>query len=58
MIFGSLVCRFRGHLRGKLVKRVSIDKTAGGQANYVATYCCGRCGVQWTRKVKRIEAVA
>lgn len=56
-MFGKLICRFRGHLRGKLVKRESLDKRAEQEleSRYRAHYACPRCGATWTRKIKRIE---
>jgi hypothetical protein len=50
-MFGKLICRFRGHLRGKRVPRID-------EANQDwQTFRCVRCGAEWTRKVtKRKEA--
>jgi hypothetical protein len=48
-MFGTLICKFRGHRRGKRVG----ERVAGNLTTVVAIqYACPRCGAQWERKVR------
>lgn len=45
MIFGTLICRFRGHQRGKL-----INVTPHPVSGFNHTYACPRCKRLTVRK--------
>ena len=49
MILGSLICKWKGHKRGKLIETRLILAGAHGKER---DYRCPRCGATWTRKVK------
>ena len=54
--FGKLICKWKGHKRGKRVpfpganKEISLymDDVVGN-----AQFECPRCGAQWTRKISK-----
>jgi hypothetical protein len=50
-MFGKLICRFKGHKRGKRVMS-RADAIAHGDDGKTISLYCPRCGAQWTRKAK------
>lgn len=51
MIFAKLYCKLRGHLRGKLVSTIYLDKTAElcVYQRVKKIYACPRCDKRWER---------
>jgi transcription elongation factor Elf1 len=45
-MFGKLICRFKGHKRGRRVVQ------EGDTSEMPLRFACPRCGAQWTRKAK------
>lgn len=52
-LLGSLICRFRGHLRGKLVTDENLDE----QGRVVRTFRCPRCARKTMYRQKPIVSL-
>jgi hypothetical protein len=53
MIFGRVICMFKGHKRGRLVRTVQgSPKVAVGFQNETKFYACPRCGHETRYKVR------
>jgi hypothetical protein len=48
-MIGKIICWWKGHKRGKRIKRVGIG--ADGNTD-TAVFQCPRCSATWTRKAK------
>ena len=47
---GRLICRFRGHLRGRKLR--SDQRDDRGLMGHVKVFECPRCGTTWVRRTR------
>ena len=52
LLFGKLICRIKGHRRGKRV----VYTVGGPESDGEREYQCPRCEATWTRKLRKAKA--
>lgn len=50
-MISKIICYFKGHTRGKLVRSVALDKQ-NGRNRIARVYACKRCKQEHTRIIK------
>ena len=55
-LLGVLICKVKGHKRGKRMVVFTLDGAVSDSESYERKYQCQRCGATWIRKISKAKA--